>query len=265
MCETKWYVYRHRRLDTNDIFYIGLGSTKYYSRAVTKHSRNNMWKSVVSKTEYSIEIVADKLIVEDAKELEVFLISIYGRRDLKTGTLVNFTDGGDGISGLSEEGREIKRRKMTGENNHNFGKKGKDSFHYGVKRSEETKKRMSESLSGRKSAFDENHPLYGVSGELHPLYGVPRSQEICDKIRDRKLGVPNKAFENLTKERRKEIWFNSGFKVGNKSRSRLVLDTDMGIFYSSAKEAAKYKCINYNTLICYLRGRYKNKTSLIYV
>ncbi len=53
--------------------------------------------------------------------------------------------------------------------------------------------------------------------------------------------------------------------LGNKSKSRLVLDTDMGIFYSSAKEAANYKSINYNTLIDYLKGKYPNKTSLIYV
>ncbi len=263
MCDVKWYVYRHRRADTNDIFYIGLGSSKYYARAYTKYGRNKMWKNIVSKTKFSIEIVADKLIREDAKELEIFLISLYGRRDFKTGNLVNFTHGGDGISGLSKEGREQKRNKMLGKNNPNFGKKGEDSFHYGIKRSKETKQRISESLKGRKGSFNENHSLYGISGELHPLYKRTRTKEVIDKIRKTKTGLPNKAFEKLSKKELSEMFKNKG--LGNKSKSRLVLDTDMGIFYNSAKEAAKYKSINYNTLIDYLKGKYTNKTSLVYV
>jgi hypothetical protein len=46
MCDAKWYVYRHRRADTNDIFYIGLGSSKYYARSYTKYGRNKMWKNI---------------------------------------------------------------------------------------------------------------------------------------------------------------------------------------------------------------------------
>lgn len=45
----KHYVYRHRRLDTNEIFYIGLG-TKYpkevttFNRAHATKDRSNFWK-----------------------------------------------------------------------------------------------------------------------------------------------------------------------------------------------------------------------------
>ena len=53
----------------------------------------------------------------------------------------------------------------------------------------------------------------------------------------------------------------------NKSRlsnSRLVLDLESGIFFDSVVEAANSKSINQNTLIGYLGGFRKNKTSLIY-
>lgn len=48
-------------------------------------------------------------------------------------------------------------------------------------------------------------------------------------------------------------------------QSKIVLDTQTGIFYESAKEAAKLLGINSNTLRCYLNNCYPNKTSLKYV
>lgn len=263
MEEAKWYIYRHRRLDTNEIFYIGLGSSKYYARAVTKYSRNILWTNIISKTEYSIEILVEKLTKEDAKELEMFLIELYGRRDLGTGCLANFTNGGDGISGLSEEGRQRKIDKMSGENNHNFGKKGEESIHYGVKRSKETGDRISKANIGREGIKGELNHMFGKCGEDNPLYKIPRPQEVRDKIRNSKVGVPNKAADTLRSEaHRKRV---SERSKGNKSRSRWVLDLEMGVYYTSAREASKYKNINYSTLIDYLKGKYPNKTSLIYV
>lgn len=47
--------------------------------------------------------------------------------------------------------------------------------------------------------------------------------------------------------------------------SKIVLDTQTGIFYDSAKEAANAKCINHGTLRSYLSGHRKNLTTLIHV
>jgi hypothetical protein len=93
-------VYRHIRLDTNKVFYIGMGSLK---RAYTKDSskRNIIWNRIVNKTKYNVEILAQNLSWENACELEEFLISLYGRIDLKTGTLCNLTNGGDGSKGCT--------------------------------------------------------------------------------------------------------------------------------------------------------------------
>lgn len=85
-------VYRHRRLDNNEIFYVGIGTNK--KRAYEKVGRNNLWQKVTVKTEYTVEIIAEEITMEDARELEIFLILIYGRKDLSTGILANLTGGG---------------------------------------------------------------------------------------------------------------------------------------------------------------------------
>lgn len=91
-------VYRHRRLDTNEIFYIGIG--KDMKRPFDKVGRNIFWKKVTNKTKYEVEILIDNIDYEEAKELEILLIKEYGRRDLGLGTLVNLTDGGEGLLGF---------------------------------------------------------------------------------------------------------------------------------------------------------------------
>ena len=90
-------MYRHRRLDTNEIFYIGIGNIK---RAYNTYNRNIVWKRIVNKTNYQVEIIVENLDWETACELEQLLILEYGRRNLKTGPLCNMTDGGEGTLGI---------------------------------------------------------------------------------------------------------------------------------------------------------------------
>jgi len=67
--------------------------------------------------------------------------------------------------------------------------------------------------------------------------------------------------------------FKNGLKIiTNKQRlltkerfSKMVLDTQTGIYYNSAVEASILLGINESTLYGYLKGRRTNKTSLIYV
>jgi len=115
--------YRHRRNDTNEIFYIGIGKIK--SRPYSKINRNKHWHNVVNKAGYTIEVIYECDSWEDICELEMFLIQEYGRKDLKLGSLVNLTDGGDGVLGLtgnightghkhSEATKELLRQKNIG-------------------------------------------------------------------------------------------------------------------------------------------------------
>ncbi len=47
----------------------------------------------------------------------------------------------------------------------------------------------------------------------------------------------------------------------NHNKSKIILDTNTGIFYKSITDAAKSVGVNKTTLACWLRGVYKSKTN----
>tara|TARA_R110000868_G_scaffold92281_5_gene256003 strand:- start:265 stop:846 length:582 start_codon:yes stop_codon:yes gene_type:complete len=104
MENNKYYMYRHIRLDTNQIFYIGIGKKRKvhsntipseYERAFST-KRTEYWKNITNKVGYKIEIMLETNDEELIREKEIEFISLYGRKDLNKGTLINLTDGGDG-------------------------------------------------------------------------------------------------------------------------------------------------------------------------
>jgi hypothetical protein len=102
---TRYYLYRHVRLDKNEPFYIGIGSGK---RAWNNDRRSNWWKGI-AKHGYDIDIMLDDLTWEQACNKEKEFIKLYGRTDLNKGILVNMTDGGDGATGkIVTEAERIK-------------------------------------------------------------------------------------------------------------------------------------------------------------
>ncbi len=99
--ERVYYLYRHIRLDTNEVFYIGLGTklrnyspSNEYIRAYSKDYRNKFWRSVVNKTKYRVEIIIELDDYELINKKEIEFISLYRRRDTEKGTLCNLNDGG---------------------------------------------------------------------------------------------------------------------------------------------------------------------------
>ena len=99
------YVYKHTRLDNNEIFYIGIGGNDCdsYKRAKSKDDRSDWWYRITNKTDYKVEILYDDIEWGEACLKERELIRIIGRRCLNEGTLVNFTEGGEGFRGHHSE------------------------------------------------------------------------------------------------------------------------------------------------------------------
>ena len=93
------YVYTYTRLDKDEIFYVGIGSDFNYKRAKNKSLRTDYFKKIINKSKCRLDIVFDDLTWEEACLKEIELIALYGRRDLGIGTLINFTDGGEGRKG----------------------------------------------------------------------------------------------------------------------------------------------------------------------
>lgn len=91
-----FYVYLHCKATTGEVFYVGKGTGR---RAWQATNRNRQWSNIVRRHGLTIEIVISGLQEWAAHEIERDLIALHGRRDLGHGPLVNFTDGGDGVSG----------------------------------------------------------------------------------------------------------------------------------------------------------------------
>ena len=100
------YLYRHIRLDKNEPFYIGIGSDMTNKRAKEKARRSNLWKKIIAKSDYEVEILFDDITYDEAKLKEIEFIELYGRIDLGNGTLANLTNGGDGTINPSQETRD---------------------------------------------------------------------------------------------------------------------------------------------------------------
>lgn len=133
------YVYQHIRNDTNEIFYIGIGSKDKYRTAHRTYNRNKYWKNITNKTTYKIEILVDNISWEEAGLKEQELIKHHGRLILGTGFLCNITDGGEGSLGyrhsdevkeyirkcstnISNETRRKRSESHLGSKSHRFGK-----------------------------------------------------------------------------------------------------------------------------------------------
>jgi hypothetical protein len=110
-------LYRHIRLDKNEVFYIGISSNK--KRPFSRFSRNKYWNNIIKITDWKVEIVIDNLSRKEIEEKEIEFIKLYGRKDLGLGTLCNLTDGGTGGLGLKHT--EIVKNKMKGRKSYNKG------------------------------------------------------------------------------------------------------------------------------------------------
>jgi hypothetical protein len=170
MEKDSYCLYRHLK-PCGEVFYIGIGKDlrRPYSKNRTAH-----WKRTVAKYGYEVQILKKNLSKEDAAELEIILIAYYGRMDLGLGRLVNMTDGGDGTLNKSPETRKKISDGQKGELNHRWGLigvlnpqykiprkqediekmrgarphlRGENSPNFGIKRSSETRKRISENAN----------------------------------------------------------------------------------------------------------------------
>jgi len=140
-------VYQHIRLDTKEVFYIGIGIP---SRPFNKVNRSKLWKRVVAKAGYEIEVIINNVSWSEAIDIEKYLIKFYGRRDLGLGNLINMTDGGDGRVNqiVSEETRDKLSKAKIGKLATEETKVNMSISHLGKKNSEESKIKVSNSLKG---------------------------------------------------------------------------------------------------------------------
>lgn len=139
-------VYLHRKDTDGKVFYVGMGNKK---RAYSKQ-RSKRWHNVVKKHGFYVDIISENLNNEDAFELECFLIQIYGRLDINTGSLVNMTEGGVGTSGLNCSIKERRKYVMSKVERSLEWRQNISKSSIGKIFSEETLKKMSNAKIGKK-------------------------------------------------------------------------------------------------------------------
>ena len=140
-----YYTYAYLREDKTP-YYIGKGR----GRRIYRKNR-----TINAPTDKSRIIFLKKNLTEaEAFKHEIYMIFVFGRKDLGTGILRNRTNGGDGPSGAVRSGETRKKLSEA-----NIGEKNPM---FGVPRTELQKKAHSERMTGEK------HPNYGNTGALNP-------------------------------------------------------------------------------------------------
>ena len=221
-----FYVYRHVRLDKNEVFYIGKG---HGNRAWDVHNRNKYWRNIVSKSEIRIDILFETDDEKECFEKEKEFIVMYGRKDIKTGTLCNLTNGGEG-----DKGRIF---------------------------SLSHRKKISESKIKAGASKGNKNPMYNSKrfGELNPMYGKKHSAETRKAI--------SEMFKDGRYKGANNPMYGTSRKNGENPNAKPVLNTETGVFHDSAKECIVIYNLPYTPVYFtrMLSGDRRNKTQFVWI
>lgn len=251
-------VYKHTTLDTNEVFYIGVGVNE--NRAYSKKNRTKFWFNVVNKYGYKVDILHNDICYELALEKEKELIAFYGRRNINTGCLVNLTDGGLGSLGYKPSAEALAKISSTSK-----GRKWSEDqkIRWRSKMTfvvtEETKQKIRKTLTGVKHTDERKKN----SSNSHK--GKKLSEEAKQKLRNYYKNNPQKwKGTKLREEHRKNLSIAHTGKFGilssNKKAVIKLIDGNEFEYFSIA-EAAKQNKVCPVTITKYIKGKTKPKDS----
>ena len=185
----EYYTYAYLREDRTP-YYIGKGKgNRLYKRSSRVFAP--------PKDKSRIIFLKKSLTEQEALRHEIYMIAVFGRKDLGTGILHNRTDGGDGASGLIHS--KESRRKIS------VATKGKNHPMYNKTHSEESRRKISVAMSGEK------HPNFGkIFSEEHrrklSVASKNRSEETRKKLSDANRGENNPNYgKTASEETRKKL------------------------------------------------------------
>jgi len=173
-----YYTYAYLREDKTP-YYIGKGTgNRIYS--------TNRKGLKPPKDKSRIIYLKQNLTEEEAFRHEIYMIDVFGRKDLGTGILVNMTNGGEGTSGSLRS--DETRKRMSDAN------RGKNHPNYGKTASEETRKRMSDAHKG----------------ENHPNYGKTASEETRKRMSEASKNPSEETRRKISEASKGRKWWNDG-------------------------------------------------------
>jgi hypothetical protein len=225
------HVYRHIRLDTNMPFYVGIGQDDTLIRAYEdrKGRRSDWWLRIAKKYGFSVDILFEDISIKEAKKKEIEFIQIYGREDLRTGTLINQTDGGDGCNGWKAD--DGTREKMS---------KAAKIRGTSMLNTPEIIEKRANSMRGKKRNAEQIERLAAWQR------GIPKSKDLIQKMVATKM-LP----ENVEKSR-------------NQPNCKKVVCLETGIIYRSAAEASRQLNIHRSSISMVCLGIHKKANNLTF-
>lgn len=231
---SKYLIYALREPETQEVRYIGKSSIglsrprSHWSKACLDdgypvHSWTRSLINVGKKPDVLILREFPQLDIADLKSknemLSIAEIEEIALHRSSGHRLLNMTDGGDGLLGWS------------GEKHPMFGRRGNLSPRFGKRHTAESKKKMSEALSGR------NHPMFGKS----PSFSTRK--KIGNSNRGKKNGQFGKSPSN-----KGVSMSESQKKILREKCGQSVQCINDGKIFLSQVEAGKYYGISRNTV-----------------
>lgn len=185
--ENKFIAYIHKNSLTGEIFYVGIGIK---GREKQRRKRSQRWTSYVQKYGFVAEVLRSGINWSDACVIEKQLITLYGRKDLGAGNLINMTNGGDGSGGHKGFWGGKSRPPASKETIEKCRQNSAKPF-LGRKHSEETKKKIKEKRAlqdmsnrrGKTNRIPWNKGIKMWENREHPkgMKGKVATQETRDK------------------------------------------------------------------------------------
>jgi hypothetical protein len=174
----EYYTYAYLRNDGTP-YYIGkgkCGSQRHLHKGHNVHLPPNN----------RILILKSNITEEEAFRHEIYMIAVFGRKDLGTGILRNLTDGGEGRSGytMSQETKEKLRQKNVGKRRKPEQIEKHRKFMTGRKLTEEHKKNIGNGGRGRKMSEETIERMKIAAKERgNNRSGTRHSEETKEKMR----------------------------------------------------------------------------------
>jgi len=198
-----YYTYAYLREDRTP-YYIGKGKGK----RIYDKSKSEIQPP---KDKSRVIFLKQNLTEEEAFKHEIYMIAVFGRKDLGTGILRNKTNGGEGASGAvrspelrAQISNSMKGRTFTKEHRKKLSESSK-----GKKVSKETKKLRSNQRKGKKLSEETKKKMSETKkGSNHNMFGIPKSEETKRKISEALKGRKRSSYKKrkpLTEEHKRKI------------------------------------------------------------
>lgn len=156
-------VYIHKRLDNNQVFYIGISKNRrraFETYAKAGNRRNIYWKRIADKYGVIVEITHENICWEEACKIEQYLIEFWRSQNIQ---LANLTDGGEGTNGIKLS-QEQKEKRASFLNNPKVRERQKKAMSRPdvIKKQSEIQKRIYSNLELRKKQSEIQKRVHGT-------------------------------------------------------------------------------------------------------